>query len=67
MSNPLAALVRAHSRHVEWTLALPHLGLPGCERGGYIDAARLPAPDLREFDNRTKDPTVLCVQRTNAS
>lgn len=65
MSSVLSALARIHARHIEWTLALPRLGVPGCIRHGFDRWDDLPQPDIKEFSAQTKDTTILCVQRTD--
>ena len=62
MPGPLTDLVEAYYRRQEWTMALPHLGLPGVQRHQFDNFEALPIEAVAEFNSRTKDPTILCVE-----
>lgn len=59
--GPLAALVTAYDQRRQWTLDMPHLGLPGCERHN-ADPATFPEPILVEPNRQTKEPMILSVE-----
>lgn len=63
--GPLAALNRAYEQRRAWTLALPHLGLPGCVQGT-VDLTILPPAELAEPTPKSKDPRILGVQHQTA-
>ena len=64
MTGPLAALVMVYDKHREWTLALPHLGLPGSARGR-LDVYKLPPADIAEISAQTKEPYIFCIESGN--
>ncbi|WP_210253543.1 hypothetical protein, partial [Starkeya nomas] len=61
----LEALVRYHDRSVRTALSKEQLGIPGAARGGTLSTT-LPAPEVAEFEGRTKDRHVLCVETSDA-
>lgn len=59
--SAIEALVIAYTKRRQWTLDLPHLGVPGCTRGN-ADVSSFPKGEEREFSNKTSYPFALGVQ-----
>lgn len=66
MTGPLGALDARYERLLQWTLDLPHLGLPSAEPGT-ATTAMLPEPGtIAEINTKTRDPHVIGVELTDA-
>lgn len=57
----LSSLVTAYERQRAYTLAMPHLGIPGAEQGKVPVEALPPPPGDVEITTKTKDPYVIGV------
>lgn len=59
MSSPLAALAKAYQRHLDWSRALPHLGLPAAKRG--VPPSSYPPAVVANITSKSKDQRAIGV------